>query len=210
MLTTDAPWNCDWKFHQCKFPRIFHASKISRNFTSLKDAHTGRFIHYLVAVRCAVLFPHLTGSVQNSRTPQWFNVLPNMSCWKSQRAAVVRSGDNLGLKVKSAIYHRGEQDSLGVYKPFSLSMWRMQRQTHGYLPSRRVSLPCDRYLCVAWWQRHVCVWTTCPRSLPDSGTAERWTRQSNALTISPPGHIPVLGIWKDDDNPSWSRPPDSF
>ena len=48
----------------------------------------------------------------------------------------------------------------------------MRRQTYGYLPSRRASPPLDRYQIILLGDRDTCVWTTCPRLLPESGTAE--------------------------------------
>ena len=78
-----------------------------------------------------------------------------------------------------------------------LSLWRIalpvRRQTYGYLPSRRASPPIDRYRVIPLDDRGTCVWTICPRLLPESGTARSRTRdllcrEANALTITPPGH----------------------
>ena len=49
--------------------------------------------------------------------------------------------------------------------------WPARRRTYGYLPSRRASPPLDRYQIVL-----LCVWTTCRRLLPESGTAGSRTR----------------------------------
>jgi len=45
-------------------------------------------------------------------------------------------------------------------------IWPVQRQTYGYLPSRRTSLPRYWYQIMLFGDRSTCVWTTCPRSLP--------------------------------------------
>jgi len=54
------------------------------------------------------------------------------------------------------------------------SLWREAGETpaYGYLPSRRASPPLDRYQIMLLGDRDTCVWTTCPRLLPESGTAE--------------------------------------
>jgi len=52
----------------------------------------------------------------------------------------------------------------------------VRRQTYGYLPSRRASPPLDWYQNILLGDRDTCVWTTCPRLLPNSGTAEIRTR----------------------------------
>ena len=52
----------------------------------------------------------------------------------------------------------------------------MRRQTYGYLPSRRASPPLDWYQIILLGDWGTCVWTTCPRLLPNSGTAEIRTR----------------------------------
>jgi len=48
----------------------------------------------------------------------------------------------------------------------------------GYLPSRRASPPLDRYQIILLGDRSRGVRTTCPRLLPESGTAGDRTRNS--------------------------------
>ena len=40
--------------------------------------------------------------------------------------------------------------------------WPVRRQTYGYLPSRRASLPLDQYQLILLGDRGTCVLTTCP------------------------------------------------
>jgi len=63
----------------------------------------------------------------------------------------------------------------------------------GYSPRRRVSPPLGRHQFMhdTWWQRHVCVWTTCLRLLREKGEAGNRTRdplsrESNAIIITEP------------------------
>ena len=56
------------------------------------------------------------------------------------------------------------------------------------------NLPLDRYKIILLGDTETCIWTTCPRLLLKNGTATNWTDhslsdKSNALTITPPGHI---------------------
>jgi len=44
----------------------------------------------------------------------------------------------------------------------------VRRQTRGYLPSRRTSPSLDRYRIILLTERGICVWTTCPRLLPEN------------------------------------------
>ena len=72
----------------------------------------------------------------------------------------------------------------------------MRRQTYGYLPSSRASLPSERYWFILVGEGGTVVWTTCPRSLSDSGTAGRPGVEhatSNALTSTPPRHTGYAG-----------------
>jgi len=67
------------------------------------------------------------------------------------------------------------------------------------LPSQSQDIAAPRLVSnyTAWRQRDVCVWTTCPRSSPDSETSGSWTRsrplksQANELTITPTGHTHI-------------------
>ena len=69
----------------------------------------------------------------------------------------------------------------------------VRRQTYGYLPSCRASLPLDRYqiILILLGDRGTCVCEQ--RLLPASGTAVTRTRdllsrESSTLTTAPPGH----------------------
>jgi len=71
--------------------------------------------------------------------------------------------------------------------------WPVRSQTYGYLPSRRASPPLDRYQIILLADRGTCVWITCPRLLPERGTAairirDFLSRKSDALTTTPPDH----------------------
>jgi len=58
-----------------------------------------------------------------------------------------------------------------------LSLWRMASATPDlHLPSQSQDTAArDWYQIILLGDRGTCVWTTCPRSLPDSGTAGSWT-----------------------------------
>ena len=58
------------------------------------------------------------------------------------------------------------------------SLWRMASATpHLRLPSQSQDIAArDWYQIILLGDRGTCVWTTCPRSLPDSRTAWSWTR----------------------------------
>jgi len=58
-------------------------------------------------------------------------------------------------------------------------------QTYGYLPGGRTSLPGDWYQTILLGDRYTCMWTTCPRSLPDSETAGSWTRDLSSRKTKP-------------------------
>jgi len=60
----------------------------------------------------------------------------------------------------------------------------VRRQTYGYLPSRRTSPPFDRYQLILFGNRSTCVWTTCLRLLPESGTAGSRIRQFRVASPS--------------------------
>jgi len=65
----------------------------------------------------------------------------------------------------------------------------VRHHTYGNLPSSKASALLDWYQNILLGDRGTWVWTTCPGSLPESGTAVTQTRdllsyKSNAITIS--------------------------
>jgi len=68
----------------------------------------------------------------------------------------------------------------GGYTTEVCDAWPVRRQTYGYLPSRRISPPLDRYRNILLGDRGTCVWTTCSKLLPLLccfwfGTSFAWT-----------------------------------
>ena len=60
--------------------------------------------------------------------------------------------------------------------------------TYGYLPSHRTSPSPDQYQIILLADRGTCVWTTCPKSLPESvrpETHDLRSRKSNDITTMP-------------------------
>jgi len=72
--------------------------------------------------------------------------------------------------------------------------WPVRRQTYGYLPSRRASLPVRRYQILLPGDRG----TLCANNLPKVVTLKRvWSilsRKSNVQTITPAGRTNFLEI----------------
>jgi len=112
-----------------------------------------------------------------------------------------------GKKVKSTIPH--DECWWGAHLPYlyrpwairgywinHLSLWSMASVTPDLrLRSQSQDIAAPRLVpnYTALWCQEAPVWTTCPRSLPDSGTAGSWNSwplesQANALTITPSGH----------------------
>ena len=59
--------------------------------------------------------------------------------------------------------------------PKSVTHGQCNAGRYGYLPSRRAPPPLDRYRTILLGDRGTCVRTTCPRLLPESGTARTRT-----------------------------------
>ena len=60
--------------------------------------------------------------------------------------------------------------------------WPVQRQTYGYLSSRRASPPFDRYQIVLFCDRGTRVWTTCVKSRDRESNPPPSESKSNVLT----------------------------
>ena len=73
----------------------------------------------------------------------------------------------------------------------------MRRQTYGYLPSRRASLPLDWYLIILLGDRGICVQTICPRLLPESRTASRSRLQAVQKWLNQWRLCGLLERWAD-------------
>jgi len=74
--------------------------------------------------------------------------------------------------------------------PKSVTHGQCNAGRYGYLPSRRAPPPLDRYQTILLGDRGTCVRTTCPRLLPESGTAGDRTRDlSGAGPIA--AHYPL-------------------
>ena len=63
--------------------------------------------------------------------------------------------------------------------------WPVRRQTYGYLPSCRASLPFGRYPIILLGDRGTWVWTTCLELLLGSGLAGSRTRDLSILSQCP-------------------------
>jgi len=80
----------------------------------------------------------------------------------------MRSGGGVLISIPYAI-------SLYVDKPLkcvNCDIWQVQRQTYGYLPSYRASLPLDQYQIMLSDERGKCTRTTYPRFVTTAGTPE--------------------------------------
>ena len=88
---------------------------------------------------------------------------PPSGHWPPEPTSMQDSLHWLLMSVGVASYHRG---FLGVRRccgGLRMSWWMVWRQAYHYLSSCRAS-PLFGWHHTAWWQRHMCVWTTCPES----------------------------------------------
>jgi len=91
---------------------------------------------------------------------------------------------------------------MGINYTEAWNAWSLQRQTYGYLPSRRAPLPVGgTYYYTALWQRHMCV-----NNLPKVATRKRNGRNSNPR----PFELRVQRSGRNATRPrpiGWSSPP---